>query len=170
MSLEQIIEELKTKATPKGEVVEVEIPNSDPTRPLTENDLPTGMSLTNRLDRMTRDQAIWAIANGGAWIAYLREQRESGVDVDIVESTAKPAFDPPTPAEIYETICDILDKAWLDMTDNMLRASLRAEQKSEWVELLQWAIKTIPDGYERQREIFQDELAAYHTPLTKPEK
>ena len=37
-------------------------------------DIPEGMPLTNRLDKMTGDQARWAIQNGDAWIRYLRSQ------------------------------------------------------------------------------------------------
>ena len=66
MSLEQIIEELKAKAIPKG--------GPDPTHTLTESDLPADMPLTNRLDKMTKEQARWALANGDAWIAYLEAQ------------------------------------------------------------------------------------------------
>ena len=40
---------------------------------LSDNDIPAGMPLTNRLDRMTREQARWAIQNGNKWLAYLRE-------------------------------------------------------------------------------------------------
>ena len=35
--------------------------------------LPAGMPLTNRLDKMTTEQARWAIENGDRWIEYLRE-------------------------------------------------------------------------------------------------
>ena len=34
--------------------------------------VPEGMPLTNRLDKMTTDQARWAIRNGDAWLAYLK--------------------------------------------------------------------------------------------------
>ena len=161
MSLEQIIEGLKAKAPPNSEVVEVKIPNPDPTFPLTECDLPAGMPLTNRLDKMTKEQGRWAIANGDAWKAYLKEQRASGVDVDIVEHKPPEAYQPPTPAEKYQAICDILEKVWLGLTDNMKRKSLRAEQIPDWVSTLEWAIKALPVGYERQGEIFQSELAEY---------
>ena len=40
-------------------------------RPL---DIPPGMPLTVRLDKMTREQARWAIRNGDTWIAYLKEK------------------------------------------------------------------------------------------------
>ena len=36
--------------------------------------IPDGMPLTNRLDKMTTEQAIWAICNGDAWIAYLKKK------------------------------------------------------------------------------------------------
>ena len=35
-------------------------------------DIPPGMPLTNRLDKMTIEQGRWAIRNGDAWIAYLK--------------------------------------------------------------------------------------------------
>ena len=35
-------------------------------------EVPEGMPLTNRLDKMTVEQAIWAIRNGDAWLAYLK--------------------------------------------------------------------------------------------------
>ena len=36
--------------------------------------IPDGMPLTNGLDKMTTEQAIWTIRNGDAWIAYLKEK------------------------------------------------------------------------------------------------
>ena len=48
------------------------IPIDIPTVVLTARDLPAGMPWTNRLDKMTKEQAIWAIRNGDAWIAYLK--------------------------------------------------------------------------------------------------
>lgn len=35
-------------------------------------EIPEGMPLTNRLDKMTRPQALWALENGDAWVKYLR--------------------------------------------------------------------------------------------------
>ena len=35
-------------------------------------DMPPGMPLTNRLDKMTVEQGIWAIHNRDTWIAYLK--------------------------------------------------------------------------------------------------
>ena len=37
-------------------------------------DIPEGMPLTNRLDKMTVEQTRWAIQNGDVWIQYLRSQ------------------------------------------------------------------------------------------------
>ena len=74
--------------------------------------IPAGMPLTNRLDKLATEQAKWAIENGNAWIAYLKAQREVGVDVDRVEHKPIEAYEPPTPAERYQAICDILEKAW----------------------------------------------------------
>lgn len=53
---------------------ETETPVSDPEpqQVLTQSDIPAGMPLTNRLDKMTRAQAVWAIQNGDAWLAYLK--------------------------------------------------------------------------------------------------
>ena len=39
---------------------------------LTDSDLPAGMLLTNHLDKMTREQAVFSIRNGDAWLAYLK--------------------------------------------------------------------------------------------------
>ena len=44
------------------------------------------------------------------------------------------------------------------MTDNMKRKTLRKNQIPDWVEILHWAIKALPVGYERQREIIETEL------------
>ena len=60
------------------------------TSPVGISDIPVGMPLTNRLDKMTTEQAKWAIRNGTAWIAYLKEQQASGVDVELVEYAALP--------------------------------------------------------------------------------
>ena len=35
-------------------------------------EIPEGMPLTNRLDKMTRPQALWSLENGDAWVKYLR--------------------------------------------------------------------------------------------------
>lgn len=37
-------------------------------------DIPPGMPLTNRLDKMTVEQGRWAIRNGDIWVAYLKEK------------------------------------------------------------------------------------------------
>ena len=130
------------------------------------SDIPAGMPLTNRLDKMMTEQARWAIRNGDAWIAYLKEQRASGVDVELVEYAAKPIK--VSDADRYETILDILEKVWMELTNNMQHSHLDSEQIPDWVDTLQWAVKMIPVGYEKQRDIIQDELRAYPPKMTKP--
>ena len=52
-------------------------------RSSTDIEIPEGMPLTNHLDKMTKVQAIWAIRNGTAWIAYLKEQQAMGANVEL---------------------------------------------------------------------------------------
>ena len=59
------------KHKPKNED-EPEKPESEINDTSFDSDIPKGMPLTNRLDKMTKEQAIWAIRNGDAWIAYLK--------------------------------------------------------------------------------------------------
>ena len=69
--------------------------------------MPGNMPLTNRLDKMTRYQAIWAIENGDAWIAYLQEQSEAGQDVSVIEYGEQPVQNgnAVTDADTYKAIC-----------------------------------------------------------------
>ena len=131
--------------------------------------MPGNMPLTNRLDKMTRDQAIWAIENGDAWIAYLKEQRADGTpDVSVIEYGEQPVQNGTvSDADAYKAICEVVDRVWKGLTDNMKRKTLRKNQIPEWVEILQWAIKALPVGYERQREIMENELKTYQEQLTK---
>ena len=131
--------------------------------------MPGNMPLTNRLDKMTRDQAIWAIENGDAWIAYLKEQRADGQDVSLIEYGEQPVQnDAVSDADAYKAICEVVDRVWNGLTDNMKRKTLRNNQIPDWVEILHWAIKALPVGYERQREIIETELKTYQAKLTKP--
>ena len=167
MNFDNVIAGLRAKANPEpepktGEVVSVDIPQPEPAAPLTENDLPAGMPLTNRLDKMTSEQARWAIENGDAWIAYLKEQREAGQDVSVIEYGEHPEQNGTvSDADAYKAICEVVDRVWKGLTDNMKRKTLRDTQIPDWVSTLEWAIKNLPVGYERQREIFQDELQQY---------
>ena len=102
-------------------------------------EIPSGMPLTNRLDKMTTEQAKWAIRNGGTWIAYLKEQQATGVDVDLVETNAEPVE--VSAVEKHKAICDVLEKVWLELTDNASRSYLKKEQIADWIKLLEWAIQ-----------------------------
>ena len=125
--------------------------------------IPDGMPLTNHLDKMTREQGRWAIRNGDAWLAYLREQQAAGVDVELVESKAKQAYAPPSTAEKYAAICDVLENVWRELTDDLKGKPLGDDQVRDWVDILQWAVKEIPVGYERHRDRLQTELREYQT-------
>ena len=62
-------------------------------------DIPEGMPLTNRLDKMTVEQARWAVRNGDRWLAYLREHGgEIFPAVNNINAKSEPA---PTAAETY---------------------------------------------------------------------
>ena len=126
--------------------------------------------LTNRLDKMTPDQARWAIANGGAWIAYLQKQEANGVDVELINRREPAPVVEVSEADRYKAICGVVDRVWHSLTDNMKRKTLRNNQIPDWVDILHWAIKALPVGYERQREIIETELREYQEKLTKPKK
>lgn len=162
---DEILEE-----TSISEVVESPNPaaSDNPIDAIPENRFP----LTNRLDKMTPDQAHWAIENGDAWIAYLQEQRADGQEVSLIEYGNQQPVQSGTvsDADAYKAICGVVDKVWNGLTDNMKRKTLRNNQIPEWVEILQWAIKVLPVGYERQREIIETELKTYQAQLTKPKR
>ena len=152
---------VKNEKIKRGEIVPIEIPETEQAKTAASDapfSIPDGMPLTNHLDKMTPEQAKWAIRNGTAWIAHLKEQRSSGVDVQLVEYEANPVD--VSDAEKYKTICDVLESVWLELTENM-HETLKPEQIPDWVDTLQWAIKVIPVGYERQRDILQAELREY---------
>lgn len=117
---------------------------------ITENDLPVGMPLTNRLDRMTKEQAIWVLKNGDAWLAYLRVHGgevyagESASDIEV------------SPADQFKAICETLNRVWWALVGE--RDTLRSEQIPEWIDTLRWAVSAMPAGYERHGEIIQSEL------------
>ena len=165
MEFYTVIDRLKAKANPATEQTNPAASDN----PI--DTMPGNMPLTNRLDKMTPDQAIWAIENGDAWIAYLKEQRADGTpDVSVIEYGEQPVQNgtPVSDADRYKGFCDLIDKVWLGLTDNMKRKTLRHDQIPDWVEILQWAIKALPVGYERQREIMETELKTYQEQLTKP--
>ena len=68
----------------------------------------TGIPLTNRLDKMTREPAKRAIANGGAWIAYLNEHGADGAEVPRVEHAVTPhprTVTEFTPQQVKAPVC-----------------------------------------------------------------
>ena len=154
MNFNEVIAELNSKVIP-----DLSVPSQAELH-LTASDLPGNMPLTNRLDKMTVEQARWAIQNGTAWIAYLKAN-----DGEVYQSDAKNVE--VSDADKYKAICDTLTWVWLDLTANMKRKYLRPDQDPVWVDTLQWAVSVIPDGYKKQREIIQDELEEYQIGLAK---
>ena len=101
---------------------------------LTDSDIPKGMSLTHRLDKMTTEQARFAVQTGDAWVTYLQAN-----DGAVYQSTGAASVEV-SPAEIYKAICDTLENVWLALTSNMKRCDLGTEQIKEWCETLQRAV------------------------------
>ena len=158
---ERIIADAKVE---EAEIKPVDIPVvSSDSKPLTAADLPGEMPLTNRLDKMTCEQAIWAIANGTAWIAYLKAH-----EGEVYQPSAKPVE--VSDAEKYQAICDVFESVWLDLTENMKRSYLETDQIPVWVETLQWAIKVLPEGYHSLHKTVKIELETYQLEITKREK
>ena len=85
---------------------------------LTKRDIPAGMPMTNRLDKLTSDQAVCALRNGEAWIAYLKANGG-----EIYQSTGASSVEI-TPTEQFKAICDTHENVWLVLTGNMARADL----------------------------------------------
>ena len=85
------------------------------------------------------------------------------VPIEIPEQadteSIKPVVDV-TDADKFKAICDVLERVWLALTDNMA-TPLTREQIPDWIETLDWAIKVMPAGYDKQREIIADELRTY---------
>ena len=69
-----VVRKIEEMATTKSEAA---------SRLSTDIEIPDGMPLTNRLDRMTREQATWAIRNGDDWIAYLKARLTEGANVEL---------------------------------------------------------------------------------------
>ena len=127
---------------------------------LTDSDIPVGMPLTNRLDKMTVDQGAWAIQNGTSWIAYLKAHGGEVVEYPKAKDIEV------SPAEVHKAICQTLENVWCVLTNNGDRSALESTQQiAEWVDTLQWALAVIPNGYERQREVIELELDKYHSTL-----
>ena len=159
MEFLDVIAELKAKADDVPEQANPEASDN----PL--DTKPAGIPMTNRLDRITTEQGAWAIANGTAWIVYLKDKKASGVAVDIVEHEANAVE--VSEADTYQAICNTLESVWLVLTDNMKSPYLETEQIPGWVDTLEWAIKSLPEGYEKHRDMIQADLKEHQQRLTK---
>ena len=162
MEFQDVIADLTRQAVP---VPGPECMETGPeAEPLTAADLPGNMPLTNRLDKMTCEQARWAIDNSAAWIAYLKAN-----DGEVYQPSEKPVE--VSDAEKYQAICDVLENVWLDLTDNMKRSYLETDQIPAWVETLHWAIAVLPEGYHGSlHKTICTELETYQPETTENEK
>lgn len=63
----------------------------------------------------------------------------------------------PSDAEKYKAIKDMVDCVGYSLANN---TEFSPDKKlKEWIEILEWAVKVLPEGYEKTREIFIDALA-----------
>ena len=131
----------------------------EPIEVLTDRDIPAGMPLTNRLDKLTTEQAVWAIRCGDAWLAYLKANGG-----EVVEHTGASAVEV-SPAAVFMAICNTLENVWLALTNNRQQSALEPEQVAEWVDTLQWAVSVLPSGYEQQRSMIRTELDDWQSRL-----
>ena len=135
-------------------VPETETENA-PVAVLTSREIPAGMPLTNRLDKLTTEQAVWAIRNGDAWIAYL--QANGGEVYQSIGASAVELSD----EQKYQCICKVLDRVWLSLTGNMKSRDIDPSSLGDWVDTLRWAIEFIPAEYGRTLRIIEAELDRY---------
>ena len=150
---------VKRKKRETGEALPVDIPSTvseyQPTAELTDADIPHGMPLTHSLEKMTFEQGIWAIRNADAWLAYLKAnggelyQTIPVVDVKVSDK------------EKYEAICSVLEKVWLEMTENCQKSLLDPEDVPKWLEILKWADGVIPASYTSARKVIQSDFEFY---------
>ena len=117
---------------------------------LTDSDIPAGMPRTNRLDKLTTDQAVWVIRNGDAWLVYLKAN-----DGEVVEYTGASAVEV-TPAEVFMAICNTLENVWLALVAE--NETLEPEQIGDWCETLQCVQALVPKEYQRQGAVIKAEL------------
>ena len=159
MEFQDVIADLTRQTVPVPDCMETGPKNET----LTAADLPANMPLTNRLDKMTCEQARWAIDNSAAWIAYLKAN-----DGEVYQPSAKTVE--VSDAEKSQAICDVLENVWLDLTDNMKRSYLETDQIPAWVETLHWAIKVLPSAYHSLHKAVKIELETYQQETTENEK
>ena len=120
--------------------------------------MPGSMPLTNRLDKMTR-----VSSNMGNRKRGRVDRISSGATGEAGHQTYQLLSMESNPYKTvryqmrtaYKAICEVVDRVWKGLTDNMKRKTLRATRSiQDWVSTLEWAIKALPEGYERQRDIF----------------
>ena len=130
-----------------------EYSNPEPPPPvvLTSEDLPPGMPLTNGLDKMTTEQARFAIQNGDAWLEYLKandgEFIESESSIEIAGSDADKK------SSILKTLARMEQKV------KFPSGRIKVGMDKSWREILEWALSVMPACYESTRQIISEELS-----------
>ena len=137
---------VRRKKRETGEVVPVDISQSgsepELVSELKDADIPAGMSLTNSLDKMNHDQAMWVIKNGDAWIAYLKAK---GIDL-----SKRPAADfEVSEAEKKKAIYDTIDAVGVVLSMDTVMS--RDENLKKWKDTLGWAVSVMPECYHKNR-------------------
>ena len=56
-----------------------------------------------------------------------------------------------TDADTYKAICEVVDRVWKGLTDNMKRKTLRKNQIPDWVEILHFQTPELLDNPQSRR-------------------
>lgn len=117
---------------------------------ITASDLPADMPLTNRLDALTAEQAQWVLQNGDAWLPYLKS---NGGDVTEYEPFIEVEL---SDAEKRDAIFSMLRRVESSAIDK--RGEILQDHKTEWVEMLEWALSEMPTCFGSIRRFLEQEL------------
>ena len=101
-------------------------------------------------------------------IDVLRQSKASRGEIVVLPNELEQQAEPTTPkteppaiqvsdADKKKVICDVLEKVYLELTDNMNLPQPKAP--SEWVDTLRWALRVMPKQYDKIHEIIADELS-----------
>lgn len=119
---------------------------------ITEADLPENrFPLTNRLDKMTTEQARWAIENGDAWLEYLKAN-----DGEVIEHIPETPEVEVSDAEKRDAIFSVLGRVEATVIDK--HEKVLPQHETEWVETLEWALSEMPACFESIRRFLEQEL------------
>lgn len=125
-------------------------PDLPPQPTLTAADMPADMPLTNRLDKMTSDQARWAFENDDAWLTHLRANGGEVVEfAPVIEVEV-------SDAEKRDAIFSVLGRVEASVIDK--QGNVMPQHHPEWIETLGWALEMMPTCFESIRRFLEQEL------------